>query len=170
MKKQIIIILNNIRSNENVGSIFRTADAVGVLKIILSGYTPAPVDRFDRENKRLVKASLGAEKFVEWGKEKNLKEAINNLKNYFSKHAPSGNLAIIAVEQDKKAVDYGALKIKILESKIQNLILVFGNEVDGLSKEELKLCNIIAQIPMHGKKESLNVAVAAGIILFELSK
>ena len=67
---EIVVILNNIRSNENVGSIFRTCDAVGVSKIILCGYTPAPVDRFGRENKGLVKASLGAEKFVEWKKKK----------------------------------------------------------------------------------------------------
>ena len=77
----MVVILNNIRSNENVGSVFRTADATGVSKIFLVGYTPAPTDRFGRENKGLTKASLGAEKFVEWEKAENLKEAIKKLNN-----------------------------------------------------------------------------------------
>ena len=81
MKKEIIVILNSIRSNENVGSIFRTCDAVGVSKIILCGYTPAPIDRFGRENRGLTKASLGAEKFVKWEKVESLKSAIYQLKN-----------------------------------------------------------------------------------------
>ena len=76
-----VVILNNIRSNENVGSIFRTADGAGVSKIILCGYTPAPLDRFGRENKGLVKASLGAEKSVVWEKFENLKEAIKNARS-----------------------------------------------------------------------------------------
>jgi 23S rRNA (guanosine2251-2'-O)-methyltransferase len=168
-----VVILNNIRSNENVGSIFRTADAVGVSKIILCGYTPAPTDRFGRENKRLIKASLGAEKSVEWEKTENLKEAIKKLKNYFvrsqllRKSRSQNNFSvfkIVGIEQDKKAIDYRKLK----SAKIKNIALIFGNEVNGLSKEDLKLCNIIAELPMLGKKESLNVSVCAGIVLYSL--
>ena len=188
---EIVVIFNNIRSNENVGSIFRTCDAAGVSKIILCGYTPTPIDRFGRGNRGLTKASLGAEKFVKWEKVENLKDAISNLQNSFSahisectdifllknslclaqsasqgihKHARSKNFEIIAVEQDKKAIDY-----KKIKKDKKNIALVFGNEVDGLSKEDLKLCDQIVEIPMKGQKESLNVSVAVGIILFSLS-
>lgn len=171
---EIIVILNNIRSNENVGSIFRTCDAVGVKKIILCGYTPAPIDRFGRENKGLIKASLGAEKFVEWEKAENLFQAIQNLKNHFvrsqllRKSRYQNNFSdfkIIGIEQDKKAINYKKLR----NIKTKNTALVFGNEVDGLSKQDLKLCDLIAEVPMRGKKESLNVAVCVGVVLFSLS-
>lgn len=153
---KIVVILNNIRSNENVGSIFRTADATGVSKIILCGYTPAPVDRFGRENKGLTKASLGAEKNIKWEKVENLKSASENLKKE--------DFKIIGIEQDKEAIDYRELK----NIKVKNMALVFGNEVDGLSKEDIKLCDVIAELPMLGGKESLNVSVCAGVVLYSL--
>ena len=78
----------------------------------------------------------------------------------------SKNFLVIAIEQDKNSVDYK--KIKKLIPKDKNLILVFGNEVEGLSKKDLALCDLIAEIPMLGKKESLNVSVSAGIVLFSL--
>jgi tRNA G18 (ribose-2'-O)-methylase SpoU len=186
-----VVILNNIRSNENVGSIFRTCDAAGVSKIILVGYTPAPVDRFGRENKGLTKASLGAEKFVKWEKTETLEKAINNLQSFFSthtsectdifllknsscslqsssqgihKHASSKNFKIIGIEQDENSIDYK----KIKNDKIKNIALVFGNEVEGFSKQDLKLCDIVAEVPMCGKKESLNVSVCVGIVLYSL--
>src|SRR3989344_4006793 len=126
-----VVILNNIRSNENVGSIFRTCDATSVSKIILVGYTPAPIDRFGRENKGLTKSSLGAEKFVKWEKMESLKDASLRLKEEGFK--------IIGVEQSKNSVNYKDLK----NSKIA---LVFGNEVEGLSKEDLNLCDMVAEI------------------------
>ena len=149
---QKVLILNNIRSSENVGSIFRTADAAGIYKIYLCGYTPAPVDKFGRTNRALSKAALGAEKFVEWEKVKNLKTIISNLKT--KKHK------IIGVEQSPKSKNY-----KLLSTNY-NLAFIFGNEVSGLSKNDLSFCDTIIEIPMRGRKESLNVAVAAGIILF----
>lgn len=176
-KKEIIVVLNNIRSSENVGSIFRTCDAAGVSKIILVGYTPAPVDRFGRENKGLTKASLGAEKFVKWERAESLSDAIESLKNcsYGSQmlrisrlQNNSSAFKIVAIEQNKKAIDYRELKNSKLLAKSSKLALVFGNEVDGLSKEDLKLCDITAELPMLGKKESLNVAVCAGVILYSL--
>lgn len=155
-----VVILNNIRSSENVGSIFRTCDAAGVSKLILVGYTPAPVDRFGRENKGLTKASLGAEKFVVWERAESLEGAIKDLK--------IERLKIVGVEQDGKAVNYKNLKTSKLLASSSKLVLVFGNEVDGLSKEDLKLCDIVAEIPMRGQKESLNVAVCVGIVLYSL--
>lgn len=155
-----VVILNNIRSNENVGSIFRTADAAGVFKIFLVGYTPAPIDRFGRENKGLAKASLGAEKFVEWEKVETLREAIEKLKDL-----NIGEFKIIGIEQSENSVDYRDLKDKY---KDENLCLIFGNEVGGLSEEDLKLCDLVAEIPMLGKKESLNVAVSVGVVLYSL--
>lgn len=92
-----IVVLNNIRSNENVGSIFRTADAAGVFKIYLAGYTPAPLDTFGRKNKALAKAALGAEEFVPWEKMQTLRKVISKLKKE--------KYTIIAVEQDKKSGD-----------------------------------------------------------------
>lgn len=153
-----VVILNNIRSNQNVGSIFRTADATGVTKIILVGYTPTPIDRFGRENKGLTKASLGAEKFVKWEKVETLEKVINDLKNF------SKNFMIVGIEQDKKAINYR----KIKNNKTKNIALVFGNEVDGLSKEDLQFCDVIAELPMLGQKESLNVSVCAGVVLYSL--
>jgi 23S rRNA (guanosine2251-2'-O)-methyltransferase len=160
---KIVVILNNIRSSENVGSIFRTSDAAGVSKIILVGYTPAPTDRFGRENKGLTKASLGAEKLVEWEKAENLKEAVKKLQ-----YNNGEKWKIVGIEQDKKSVDYRELKNYYLKSNSYDLALVFGNEVEGLSKEDLKLCDAIAELPMLGKKESLNVSVCAGIVLYSL--
>lgn len=159
----IIVALNNIRSSENTGSIFRTCDAAGVSEIILIGITPAPTDRFNRENKNLTKASLGAEKSVEWKKFKSLKEAIANMQKSFS---DSKNFSVVAIEQDKRAINYRALKKAV--KNVSGLILVFGNEVEGLSKKDLELCDMIAEIPMRGTKESLNVSVSVGIVLFEL--
>ncbi|MEK7642279.1 MAG: TrmH family RNA methyltransferase [Patescibacteria group bacterium] len=176
--QKIALILNNIRSSENVGSIFRTADGAGVNKIYLCGYTPAPLDRFGRENKKLSKVSLGAEKHMEWEKVENLKEAVEKLRNLFPSLANVGtsvsdkprskkDFEVIGVEQNKKAVDYRKLKN---EYGIRNkeIAFVFGNEVDGLSEEDLTLCDLVVEIPMKGSKESLNVAVSVGIVLYNL--
>ena len=148
------LILHNIRSVHNVGSIFRTADAAGVTKIILSGYTPLPIDRFGMPRKDFAKVSLGAEKTIPWVQTKTLVSAIRQLKKekYY----------IVAVEQDKKSVSLFDFK----PPKNKPLALVLGNEVRGLSKPALALCDKIVEIPMRGKKESLNVSVAAGIAIF----
>jgi 23S rRNA (guanosine2251-2'-O)-methyltransferase len=149
------LVLHNIRSVHNVGSIFRTADAAGVSNIVLSGYTPAPMDRFGRERADFNKVSLGAEKTVSWEQAKTLAAALKKLRRE--------NFKIAAVEQDTKATslfDY--------RPKTTKLALVLGNEVRGISHESLKLCDDIVEIPMRGSKESLNVAVAAGVALFAL--
>ena len=149
-------MLHNIRSVYNVGSIFRTADAAGVEKIILCGYTPTPVDRFGNPRKDLAKVALGAEKTIPWVQVKTLAAAIKQLKKdgYF----------VAAVEQDKNSTPLFAYKSP------KKLALVLGNEVRGLPKQSLKLCDVVLEIPMRGKKESLNVSVAAGIAMFALNR
>lgn len=152
--KEIILILHNLRSAQNVGAIFRVADAIGVAKIYLTGYTPTPIDRFDRPNHEVAKTALGAEKYVEWEASK----AINNL----LKKLLASSFQLLALEQSKKSKDYR--KIKLTKSTA----IIVGNEVRGLNPVILKRCDIIAEIPMRGRKESLNVAVATGIFLFRV--
>lgn len=154
----MIAILHNIRSLHNVGSIFRTADAAGMRKIYLCGITPAPIDRFGKPLPRLAKVSLGAEKFVEWEKFPKTEKLIEKLKKEKYK--------IFAVEQSKKSISYR--QIKLTTCDVVNLALIFGNEVRGLPSAILKKADKILEIPMRGKKESLNVAVAFGIAVFGL--
>src|SRR3989344_8816695 len=103
MISQIYLLLHNIRSTHNVGAIFRTADATGVSRIYISGYTPAPIDRFGRARRDISKASLGAEKTMEWEQVENVKDLIEKLKKE--------KVKIIAVEQDLKSIDYKKTKI-----------------------------------------------------------
>jgi tRNA G18 (ribose-2'-O)-methylase SpoU len=152
----MIIVLDNIRSLFNVGSIFRTADAVGVEKIYLCGITPEPIDRFGRIRPQLAKVALGAEKTVAWEHSKNTANLLRDLKKEKCK--------IFAVELDKKSIPYFKAKIKRVD--LSKVVVVFGNEVDGISKNILKRVDKILEIPMAGKKESLNVSVSAGIVLF----
>ena len=155
MNKQInILILPDIRSAENVGAIFRTADAVGIDKIYLVGITPAPVDRFGRARQDLAKSALGAEKSVPWEQRENLKELILELKKESYK--------IIAIEQSENSLDYKEVKIG------EKNAFILGTETTGLPKEILDMCDIIAEIPMKGEKESLNVSVAFGVAIFRI--
>lgn len=152
MKKEVYIILHDIRSVHNVGSIFRTSDAVGVSKIFLTGYTPTPLDRFNRPRKDVAKVALGAQKDIAWEYEADPVTLITRLKNE--------GVQIVAVEQDPRAQHYKKVQIK------NPVAFLFGNEVDGVNSALLELCDNIAEIPMAGKKESLNVSVSAGIALF----
>lgn len=149
-----ILILPDIRSVENVGAIFRTADAVGINKIYLTGYTPAPLDRFGKIRKDISKSALGAEKVVPWEYKKTLLPLLRKLKE--------DKFKIIAIEQAKNSVDYK--KVKAGERNV----FIIGNEVLGLPKNILDKCDIVAEIPMRGKKESLNVSVATGVALFRM--
>ncbi len=150
----MILILNNIRSVHNVGSIFRTADAAGVEKIFLIGYTPTPLDRFGMPRKDFTKVSLGAEHTVPWEHVKTLSAALKKVR--------AQGYTVAAVEQDKNSTPLFSYKAP------KKLALVFGNEVQGLTKSALKQCDVILEIPMRGKKESLNVSVTAGIAIFKL--
>lgn len=151
-------MLHNIRSLHNVGSIFRTADASGVKKIYLCGITPAPVDILGKPEPKLAKVSLGAEKSVPWEKQKNIFRIIESLKK--------DGYKILALEQSEKSVRYDSAGLK----KYKKIALVAGNEVRGLPPSILKKCDRIIEIPMRGKKESLNVSVAFGIAVFALLK
>src|SRR3989344_4404963 len=127
-KKENIVILHNIRSVENVGAMFRTADAAGVNKIYLTGYSPAPLDRFGRKRKDLAKSALGAEEFVLWEQKKSIFPLITKLKKE--------GFFIVAIEQDKKSVDYKKVKLKN-----RNAFIV-GTEVSGIPKNILQKCDI----------------------------
>ena len=146
------LILHNIRSTHNVGSIFRTADAVGVTKIFLTGFTPAPIDRFGRARSDIAKTALGAEKTISWERHSSATALLIALKKK--------GVYIIAVERVKGARNYKKLEVHF------PVVFVFGNEVRGLSKNICARADAVAEIPMRGKKESLNVSVAVGVVLY----
>ncbi len=149
-----ILILHNLGSALNVGAIFRTADAIGIDKIYLTGYTPGVLDKYGRVNKKISKAAMGAEKFVKYEKIENIFKLIENLKN--------SNYQIIAIEQNKKSLDYK--KIKLIEKNA----FIFGSEVFGIEAEVLAKTHQVAEIKMQGKKNSLNVSTTVGIFLFKI--
>ena len=154
MKQERVLLLDNIRSTHNVGAIFRTADAIGISKIYLGGITPAPLDRFGRKRKDIAKSALGAEETVVWEQANNFIETIQALK-------VEGYL-IIALEQVEKSVDYKTL------APSEKTAVIVGNEVEGVSQSVLDLVDKVAEIPMRGTKESLNVSVSTGILLYRL--
>lgn len=160
----MVVILHNIRSTHNVGSIFRTADAAGSEKIYLCGITPAPRDRFGRVNKKISKVALGAENWILWEKVDRTAAIIEKLKK--------DGYKILAIEQSKKSVPYYKLKVKSPPAgeagEKSKVALVLGAEVQGLPPAILRRADKILEIPMRGKKESLNVAVAFGIVVFNL--
>ncbi|MFZ2072064.1 MAG: TrmH family RNA methyltransferase [Minisyncoccia bacterium] len=152
--QQNVLILNDIRSVENVGAMFRTADAAGISKIYLTGVSPAPLDRFGRKRKDLAKSALGAEEFIPWEVKKSVSSLISKLKKE--------KYLIIAIEQAKNSIDYKKVKIG------KKNAFIVGTEVTGIPKNILNKCDVVAEIGMLGKKESLNVSVALGIVLFRI--
>lgn len=154
--QDIALVLHNIRSAQNVGSIFRTADAAGVQKIYLSGYTPHPLDRFGRKRSDIAKTALGAEDMVPW-------EAVPDTQALLGLFREEGR-QIVAVEQCADSLDYRAY------TPSPPLALLFGNEVEGLPSDLIAIADAVIEIPMRGRKESLNVAVAAGVVLFRFSE
>ncbi|MBP6854730.1 MAG: TrmH family RNA methyltransferase [Candidatus Pacebacteria bacterium] len=152
--KNKILILDNIRSAENVGAIFRTCDAVGIEEIILSGTTPDPIDRFGRPNPKVAKSALGAEKTISWRHANETLVEVEKLKK--------DGYQIIAIELAENSTDYKKV------SPEEKVVFILGSETDGISKNILDISDIIAEIPMQGNKESLNVSVSAGIALFRI--
>lgn len=151
-KTPIIIILDDIRSLNNIGSVFRTCDAFLVEKIYLCGITATP------PNKEIHKTALGATETVDWEYRENCVETIEELKLQ--------NLEVFAIEQVENAIflnDFEPLKNK-------KYALVFGNEVYGVSQEAIKICNGTIEIPQLGTKHSLNIAVSAGIVVWDIFK
>lgn len=152
--KENILILHDIRSAQNVGAVFRTADACGIDKIIISGYSPTPLDRFGRKRSDISKSALGAEESVKW---ETSPDILNTLKSLKEK-----GFKIISLEQSEKSIDYKDIKIS------EKNVFVVGNEVSGVDKGILDISDEIAEIKMLGEKESLNVSVATGIFLFRV--
>ena len=151
-----IAILDNLRSAHNVGSIFRTANAIGIEKIYLCGTTPTPLDKKGVKRKDFAKVALGAEDTVAWEYGEDSAKMVGQLKGE--------GFYIISLEQFPDSVDYKDIDIKGKEK----VAFVIGNEVDGILKEVLEQSNVIAEIPMLGTKESLNVTIAFGVAVYRI--
>ena len=161
---RITLILHNIRSSHNVGSIFRSAEGFGVERIIITGFTPYPSIENDSRlphvrdkiASQIHKTALGADRLVPF-------EQYDTVDDWLKHNDAHERLTLVALEQDKRSVslvDYPAPPA---------LALLLGEEVDGINPELLNICSAIIEIPMHGKKESFNVSVATGIALYALS-
>lgn len=146
------LILENVRSAYNVGAIFRTADGAGVSKIFLVGYTPCPRDRFGRVQTEIEKTSLGASREVSWEQVEDMELLLKQLKGQ--------GVKVVVVELAAEAIPLRELKIS------ERVAYVLGNEIGGVSIAVQKMADSIVKIPMLGSKESLNVSVAAGIVLY----
>ena len=149
-----ILILDNIRSAENVGSLFRTADAVGIEHIYLVGITPSPIDRFGRPCSKIAKTALGAEQRIAWSAHSNATTLVQALQKE--------GWYCVAIEQSPQSVDYKTI------GEHDAIACIVGNEVAGITPDVLDVVDAIAEIPMAGTKESLNVAVAGGVALFRI--
>ncbi|WP_298120834.1 RNA methyltransferase [Flavobacterium sp.] len=149
-KTPIIIILDDIRSLHNIGSVFRTSDAFLIEKIYLCGITATP------PNKEIHKTALGATETVTWEHHKNVIEVIENLKKE--------GTSVYAIEQVENAIFLNDFKAE----KNKKYALVFGNEVFGVSQEAIKICHGTIEIPQLGTKHSLNISVSTGIVVWDL--
>lgn len=150
-KTPIILVLDNIRSALNVGSIFRTADAFLIEKIILCGITACP------PNKEIQKAALGSTETVDWEKASETFKTVKELKEK--------GYHTIAVEQTKNST-----YLENTEKYKKPLVLIFGNEVKGVSQKVINISNQVVEIPQFGTKHSLNISVSAGIVIWEMWK
>jgi tRNA G18 (ribose-2'-O)-methylase SpoU len=148
MAHELILLAHNIRSAYNVGSFFRTADGAGVSKIVLSGYCPPP------DHKGVVKTALGAEQSVPW-------EKITAPGPWLKKMKKAG-YTIVALEQTKSSKNLFEWKPKF------PMILIVGNEVKGISPALLKYADVAVELPMRGTKESLNVASAMAVAVYDV--
>lgn len=159
---EIIVLAHNIRSTHNVGSIFRTAEGLGVKKIILSGYTPYPKTKNDprlphiaeKLHNQIHKTALDAEIIVPFEYTEHLDLRALKLNGY----------KIVALEQHEKSIS-----LPNYRSNNDKIALLLGEEVNGIEKAVLDQCDEIIEIPMFGKKESFNVSVAAGIALYQIT-
>ena len=151
-KTPLILVLDDIRSLHNIGSVFRTADAFLIEKIILCGITATP------PNKEIHKTALGATETVAWEHHENVLEVISNLKKE--------NIITLAIEQVESAIFLQDFKV----NENQKYALIFGNEVYGVAQEAVALCDGCIESPQLGTKHSLNISVSAGIVVWDLFK
>lgn len=162
MVMQLALVLEDIRSAGNVGSVFRTAEAAGVRELILVGYTPYPPSSddlrpphvADRAGRLIAKTALGAEMFVSWHHVASLDDALAYLR-----HNHYHTAALEIAETAQNVFDY---------APPERLALIVGNEVTGVSEAAREAAELTLQIPMNGRKESLNVAVAAAVASYQL--
>lgn len=162
---KITLLLHNIRSTHNVGSIFRSAEGFGVSHIVLSGYTPYPTidndTRLPHIREKLTaqihKTALGAEENIPFS-------YYDSLQHWVDYNNSNERLPIIALEQTKKSINIRKF------SPPENFALLLGEEVNGIDESYLKMCDLSVEIPMSGKKESFNVSVAAGVALYALTE
>ena len=163
IQHQLTLVLHNIRSAYNVGSLFRSADAFGVERVLLTGYTPTPAPSGalyrSAAQKMIAKTALGAETFLSWKRYATWKEAAICLRQ-------QGYL-LVALEQSTKSLSLFHPPSELQKSK--RIALILGNECRGLHWRILSQCDTILEIPQQGRKESLNVAVAGGIALAALT-
>lgn len=159
---QISVVAHNIRSTHNIGSIFRTCDGFGVEHLYLSGYSPYPATKHDarlphiaqKATAEIAKVALGAENTVPFAHIDHVKDTIEAFRAH--------GYTIVGLEQDKDAIELQRFQTP---SKI---LLILGEEVEGISPDIRKLCDNLIEIPMKGQKESFNVSVATGIALYKL--
>jgi tRNA G18 (ribose-2'-O)-methylase SpoU len=149
-KSSIIIILDNIRSLNNIGSVFRTADAFLVQKIYLCGITATP------PHKDIRKTALGATESVDWEYKKDTLEVVKELKQQ--------GISIVAVEQAENAVMLNHFEVGPTET----IALIFGNEVKGVSQDVVNASDTVLEIPQFGTKHSLNISVSAGVVVWDI--
>ena len=149
-KTPIIVVLDNIRSLNNIGSVFRTSDAFLVEKIFLCGITASP------PNKEIHKTALGAQESVEWEYVEDILTLIKELKEE--------NIKIASIEQ----ADNSTMLDKFLPNKNSKIAIVFGNEVKGVQQEVVSASNYCLEIPQKGTKHSLNISVSCGVVLWDL--
>ncbi|MFT5849755.1 MAG: 23S rRNA (guanosine2251-2'-O)-methyltransferase [Patiriisocius sp.] len=155
-----LLILDNIRSAHNVGSIFRSADGAGAQKIYLVGPTPTPIDRFGRPQPEIVKTSLGASESMSWEHiGDSASESVEETLACIATLKAEG-YTIVAVEQSEKSISLDDFTVP------EKVVYILGAEVEGVHQEVMDAADVIVEIPMAGMKESLNVSVTAGIILF----
>jgi 23S rRNA (guanosine2251-2'-O)-methyltransferase len=157
-KNNFSILLHDIRSVQNVASIFRLADCIGAEEIILSGITPGPTDRFGRDRSDFVKISLGAEKVVK-------SQRVESVLEFIEKWKSTGGL-VVALEQDARAVDYKEFAKEIEQDK--KYLIIPGREREGLEEDILQLCDVVCEISQYGQKESLNIFSSLSIFLYKL--
>ena len=150
-KDPIIVLLNDVRSLNNIGSIFRTCDAMGVKKMYLCGITAQPPHR------EIRKTAIGASKSVDWEYEKDASKIVTKYREL--------GYEIIGVEQTSKSV---SLENYQLNNK--QTLLIFGNEINGVSQKLIDLCDLSLEIPQFGTKHSINISVSVGIVLWNLKK
>jgi len=160
---QIILIAHNVRSCHNVGSLLRTADGLGVAKIFLTGYTPYPLSAHDdrmphiarKIDAQIHKTALDAEQFVDWEHREDVFGVLQQLRQ--------DGYMLVALEQDTRSESLAAF------APPDKIALIVGREVEGIESEILNQCDHILEIPMHGHKESFNVAVATAMALYQLT-